>query len=511
MSATKRSQTKTVWQHILSFFQIESAEERIKRNAMKHIANRLQNNSSRYFNRRTGMMLPKFAEELLSYYRLLLVDQQRLSNAYKSKVLQQSIVYTFLPQECVDLLEQLAQEGEHYDERAMSQTTEALERLRRQIAKLPANLYHRIDSFYNMICMVLDVMHFNYQKLLRSFDSTFSIGNMLNVPRFSPTAGDRIIDQLEDLLVIAKYDVDLKYIEPISEIIRQYFGETALSKESLRKVLIELKRLSVHIHDIVAYLSGNADYRSPRVNAAQPIARPMLESMQGVIASKVREASKRLEKERKRRKIVDSLYGRNVELGKQLPNYHSANSRFPEEFPVFSHSEMCEHYLLFCATYFDDMRDFIQRIFVLKAEWYDGKRVRSVSNALDGITRSIESLRDLDEQFAPEGEIGKIFSKILRRLETNEEVGERYYKKAMIDIDNRVVVILRAGQKSIDALAHELQLLLEDLRANEPQLLINWEQLVSIANNKLEVKMKSIITKLTNCSRLVNLMSDALS
>ena len=106
---------------------------------------------------------------------------------------------------------------------------------------------------------------------------------------------------------------------------------------------------------------------------------------------------------------------------------------------------MCEHYLLFCATYFDDMRDFIQRIFVLKAEWYDGKRVRSVSNALDGITRSIESLRDLDEQFAPEGEIGKIFSKILRRLETNEEVGERYYKKAMIDIDNRVVVILRAG------------------------------------------------------------------
>jgi len=491
--------TQSFFQRLLSIVSGADDKEKEKQKLLKEITKGVKKSKPRYYSPKKGSVDPNLARFFFECYKTFGPAQAILSHADSSKALKIIIIETAFSPEQKALKEKLSEEAI----RANADQTDfktLLQSIKTDIKAFFANFdisrINQINSDYQSLSVLLDLVSFDYFFLLKKFDSALPEAAFSYNPHFETINGSYIIDELKDFLeILPAVDHQVKW-EPILDILKIYRGVEVIPRESLRKLMQQMAQTKKSkIFEKIAQLIEQDPFLKvkPRIYKEK-----IVEAYLSSLKMQTEMLLQKISRERKTSKIdslAKKLFG--TASVSRLSNYsEKANLLFSKKMiGGYIHITPLNYLKAFLLDFVKkDVRQ-LTDILLVPARWTNNLPSQQLSEAFHQLLTLSDELMKFDTQLSEDEENGRKIKSLMYKSERDKNA-TTLLRKIVKEINDQARMLIISSAQQCITLGKVLKMIMEDYGKQHPELIMNWRELQSRSDKNIKEMILAVYKQL---------------
>lgn len=491
--------TQSFFQRLLSIVSGGTDKEKEKRKLLKDIAKGVKKSKPRYYSPKNGSVDPHLARYFFECYKTFGPAQVLLSHADSSKALKNIIIETSFSPEQKALKEKLSEEAI----RAKADQTDfkmLLQSIKSDIKTFFANFdiskINQINSDYQSLSVLLDLVSFDYFFLLKKFDAALPEAAFSYNPRFEAINGSYIIDELKDFLeILPAVDHQAKW-DPILDVLRIYRGVEVISRESLHKLMQQMGQIrKSKIFEKMAQLIDDNPFLKvkPRIYKEK-----IVEAYLSDLKMQTEMLLQKISREKRTSKIeslAKKIFG--TASISRLSNYsEKANPLFSKKMiGGYIYITPLNYLKAFLLDYVKkDLRQ-LTNVLLVPAKWTNNLPSQQLSESFHQLMTMSDELMKFDTQLSDDEENGKKIKSLIYKSERDKNATSLIRKMVKEINDQAKEMIINSARQCI-TLGRVLKMIMEDYSKPHPALIMNWKELQSRSDKNIKEMILAVYKQL---------------
>lgn len=490
------------FQKILDIFSGTEREERVKNRLLKEIRKDLGQLKLKFYLSKKDQVLPAFGFFFYDIYRY----SQNFSRFFDIKNHNNTIKIllfdALLNNKQKEIKSKLERSGVEEMIRGQSDPQKAIldvkSLLNEFVKSFDQELVRKINTTYNQIVDLSNIINYDWFFLLHKFDSNIMEGNFNYKPNFEILEGKYISDDIvtiNDYIETLNLSGDWKYITEYINMVSEDKGLNDIFKKMINSLKIIKK--DGYLTKIVQLITKDPYFRPKEFQSKSKIVQDYIHEYQSEIQNIIRDAIKSINQEKTNKLLMDIFQTTVIVRMKQYTQKLEDNlsSR-----GVQSHFKFIDPINYLKAFLLDIGKGEIKSrvdLLIIKGAWDTHSHSSEYSSMLEGFTKLSDKIIEFDNRCSEDDAWGRE----LRRL------------MVAIKHDNRAKIMLVKLVDKIDAIANQLlhegisqfvkagnliKNLLEDNNLKNPKMIINIHKIKWEFSKDLKTDMLGIYKKLAN-------------
>jgi len=491
--------TRSFFQRLFSIIKGVSDKEKEKKKLLNEIAKSVKKSKPRYYSPKNGSVNPNLARFFFECYKTFAPAHTILSHADSSTALKNIIIEeTFTPEQKV-LKGKLSEEAiiakaDQTDFKMLLQSIKV--DIKTFFANFGISRINQINSDYQNLSVLLDLVSFDYFFLLKKFDAALPEATFSYKPRFEAINGNYIIDELKDFLeILPAVDHQVKW-EPILDVFRIYRGVEVIPRNSLYKLMQhigQIRKLRV-LEKITQLIEEKPFFKvKPRIYK-EKIAEAYLSNLKIQTEMIIQKISRE-----KRTGKIDSLAKKifGTALVSRLANYsEKANLLFSKKMlGGYTYVTPLNYLKAFLLDYVKKDARQLTDILLIPAKWTNNLPSQQLSEAFHQLQTLSDELMKFDTQLSEDEENGRKIKSLIYKLERDKKATTLLRKMLKEINDQARALIIRSAQQCI-TLGKGLKMIMEDYSKQHPELIMNWKEVQSRSDENIKEMILTVYKQL---------------
>lgn len=493
--------------HQLFSFLLESSDpEREKKRLLKETARTLKRMKPRRYNIKTDTAEPALARLFFEFYRTLGPTQRLLSHADSSKLLKVVLIEKFYTREQLALKERLSEES--LKQRAANTppqqlTGEVKEELLAFFAFFDGPRAQEINSSYQDLAALIDLVNFDYYFLLKKFDSRLQEGVFDFSPQFEAINALYIEEELKEFLdLFASLDPAADYSLLLS-VLTEYRGVEMIPAVVWKRLLHLIRQLkkSEELLLILRFISGKPTYHARPGTHKENILETFLTNFKMQTELTVQKIGQEKAK-RKIDELVEKVFGTPPQI--RLSWYtEKANIAFSKKMlGGYIHILPLGYLKAFLLDFVKkELRQLVD-LLVITGKWKDSNQTQILSEEFHQLLNITDEILEFDESLKEDGAYGRKIQNVIIKADKNQQALSqlRFLLKKINEQAQGMIV--RASQHFV-VLGKLMKQLIEEPQQNNPVFIMNWRELEHKAGKSARQLIIPVYNQLYHFVRLL--------
>lgn len=474
---------------LFSFFSNRNDPDWERKRLLRDIGKALKKTKYKFYNPRTEQALPGLAKYFHEIYKVIGPAQVLLTPEEVSGIVKTAIIEKEFPDMILDLKTAFSEEG--IRNRADTTDTKSLQKHLKDglvtfISFFDNEKVKRINSTYNLLSIFMDFTNFDYFFMLKKFDSSLHERDFIYNPRFDSINGEYISEDLKEFLSLAyTLDRDSDW-NRLFDLLRVYKNMDIVGVNNWKKIqrsLDDIKRSKI-FEMIIQHTDKDPFYKvqvfTPNEN--------VVEEYINKIKTQVEVNLQKVLKEKRTRKIDDLLhnvFGTTAVI--RLKHYSDkANMTFAKKMLGGYIYVAPLNYLkaFFLDYYKKDIRELVDLLLV-RGKWTTNIMSQQLSEAFHRLMELSDELIKFDASLADDGERGSAIKNHLKRAERDKNSAS-ILRKSLKDTNDTALHLIQESAQNLIVVGKNLKNLLEDFKKMPHELLVNWKEIATTTDNRIE-------------------------
>lgn len=483
---------------LLDLFFGASDPARAKKRELKNIAKAIKKSRYKFYNPKTGEMLPQFAQFFFQIYRVIGPAQSILQHAENSKALRQITIEYFVPEDKRDLFASLEPDmiKSRAREKGLEEVSVAVHNTLADIyGVFSPELIERINTVYETMMYFVGFIKFDYYFLLRKFDSAFPERGFNFSPRFEPISAEYISDDLKDFAhLITPFTPAMDFTD-VFAIFKLYKGMDVVDVRTWQRMynaLLAIKRSDI-LTLIIRHIDKNPSYTTPMLVSKQDI-------VEGVLDEIKRQAEAALEQLRRERKkaqleqLLKLVFDTSIIARSKFYTETGAAQFSKHNIGSYLYTEPFNYLKAFLLDYYKSSVREIIELLIVRGQWTTPQVSQQLSESYYRVMDISQEVVNLDESLGDEGERGTKIRQYLNRV-SKEPAAKRFLRQYLDDINETARRIIIETAQHLISIGKILKSLIDDHQSQAKKVLVNWREVENsyegdIAQTMIEVYKK---------------------
>jgi hypothetical protein len=460
----------------------------------------------RFYNPTERLLEPAFARFLHELYHTFAPARALLGGEETHAALRLITVELALTEEEQQLRERfsdasIAERAKTVDAGVL--TGEVSAELARFAEGFDADRIRAVDTRYNHLTALLDLITCDIWVLLRKFDLGYPEHDLSYKPSFSAIRVEGGLDGLKDLLeVVPVVDPQAEW-DPVLDVLREYKGVDVIARDGMRRlaaVLRDVQRTGVLL-GIVRHASGNPAYRPIVRPHRQHVVEPFLAKQRSQVELLVQRLSQARASERIGG-LVRQVFGSDAVT--PLENYSEGGNA------IFTGRLLGGYLHTVPLAYLNAfLRDCLRReirslvdFLIIKGRWAAPQPSQQMSEAFHELLKISEDIPKFDADLAEGGDIGRRLHAILVRVEKDRKLLTEL-RPLLQRVNDHAHTMVTSASTHLVALARVLKLVYDDSARKTPEQVVNWKDLQAGSDRDLRGMVAGAYKRIYNFMQLM--------
>ncbi|MEM5947400.1 DUF5312 family protein [Spirochaetia bacterium 38H-sp] len=484
---------------LLDLFFSANDPVRARKRELKNIAKSIKKSRYKFYNPKTGEMLPQFAQFFFQVYRVIGPAQTILQHAENSKALRHITIEYFVPENKRELFASL--DPEVIKSKAREK---GLEEVALEVHNTLADIYgvfgpeliERINTVYETMMYFVGFIKFDYYFLLRKFDSALPERGFNFTPRFEPINAEYISEDLKDFAhLITPFNPAMDFSD-VFAIFKLYKGMEIVDIRTWQRMynaLLAIKRSDI-LTLIIRHIDKNPSFSVPMLVSKQDIVEGVLEE----IKNEAEKALGQLKKERKKAQLEQLLklvFNTNIIARSKYYTDTGSAQFLKHSLGTYLYTEPFNYLKAFLLDYYKSSVREIIELLIVRGQWTTPQVSQQLSEAYYRVMDISQEVVALDESLGEEGERGTKIKHYLNRV-SKEPAAKRFLRQYLDEINEKVRQIIIETAQNLIAIGKILKSLIEDHQAQGKQVLVNWREVENAYDGEIRDTMVDVYKKI---------------
>jgi hypothetical protein len=496
----KEEKPRSFFQRFFGFFFGGSDPEHEKKRLLREVAKALRQSRLKFYRPRNEIVEPNLARFFFEFYKTLGPAQSLVKHADYSGVLKTIIIEKTLSDENIKLRETLTEQ--EIRKRALAMPLKDLgNQIKDQLvgffAAFDIDKVKQINHTYQLLSLLVDLIHFDYYFLLKKFDSSLPEGNSLYVPRFDPINAEYIVEDLKEFLDITSSVQEGENWDGVLDILKEYRNVEVVPRAGWKKLLARIRELNRNhiLLLIIQHVEKNPYYRiRPHV-----VTEKIVETYLSKLKTQTEVVLQKIYKEKHESKVDELtkfIFG--TASVSRLKNYtEKANAAFAKRMlGGFTFVHPLNYLKAFLLDYLKkDIREIIDH-FLIKGKWTSNLVSQQVSESFHSLLQISERITEFDESVSEETPTGAKLKLYLHKYEKDKQGAQKVLRQMLKELNDVAKALIHEAAQHLITIGKDLKLMLDDYQRNTHELIINWKEIEMSTDKDLKAFMVETYKKL---------------
>lgn len=463
--------------------------EAAKKRLLKNIAKDLSKSKFHFYKYTSHEVDPSFAKYFYEIYKVIAPAQAMFENttpnALKSIVLnsamtdeQKEMAESFTPENLVK--EAQGQKLDDYVDHVYSRLSEFTN-------QFDDNKIIKIDLLYNKLIYFKNFIQFDFYFMLKKFDASLKERNFATPPRFQPTNGTYIGEDLKNFISVAwPIPLDWEW-DDMFKLLKAIKGVEPVPANTWKKILNRVKTLRERetLEMMIQLISEDPSYKSSYPIEEFHIADDYFSSINKQVEETVEDV-KRRQAASKVEGIASQIFGEGTSTSLRFYTANESDIFERKNLGSYMYGEplgYIKHFLLNYAK--KEIRE-LSDIILVRGEWSNPQVSKPMSEAYHQMLEISEKITRLDESLSETKDLGIKLKTLLPRAERDRE-SRNIIQTTLRDINNEAASLIMTTNQNLITYARNLKMALEDfVKFPKCDLILNWRDLDKFAEGNLK-------------------------
>ncbi|RKX99022.1 MAG: hypothetical protein DRZ90_00695 [Spirochaetes bacterium] len=485
-----------------------SDSDREKKRQLKDIQKELKKRG-RFFKLKGDFAQPGMAKWFHEIYKVTGPADILLERYGSSDLLKTVLIESFLPENIQGIVANL--HPDKIKERVVK--TKDVKVLAEQVKQELISLYSaldaktakRVNKLYNDLYRLQAFTRFPFYFLLKKFDSMLPERDFTYNPRFEAINGQYIKDDLMDFLDVyyaldgnAEWDV-------LFDVLKNYRDLDVVSKASWKKILQGRKEMlkSRTIDLIIRYLEKDPSWSAVPENTNYEIVEDYFNRIKTGADLTIQEIL-RGRKNRKIESLLKKLFG-TTSVSRTQFYTERENLTFQKKMLAgFKFVDPINYLKAFFLDYYKSKVRILVDLLLIQGKWSTKLASQQFSEAYHQLMSLSDQLTGFDSGLADDGPMGsKIKRLLLQSTRDRSVLGS--LKNVLAEVNDNAKKIINSSAQNLIVLGKNLKILLEEYKAENMEIIINWKEIESWADPPVEEQMAEVYGQIYYLVQLLQL------
>lgn len=474
--------------HIANLFSSGDAEAEKKR-LLKKINTSLSQTKVKFYKYNTDEALPSFSKFFYDIYKVVGPGQIIFRTAKNPNYYKNMVMNYYLTDEQKEIEGRLSEESIIQMSKKiplkdlMKLVTEDMNKY---LTSFSEETIDAIDSSYTKLQRFIDFCNFDFFFLLKKFDSGLQEENFSATPHFSTIRAEYIVDDLKDFIDIAWcLELDANWNETFG-VMKGAMGLQPVALDAWNKVMTRLKKIhNLGVFEMMIQLiQKDPTYKTVINQSSQNILDKQLSS----IKKNTENALLKIKQQQKTSKIDDLL---NVVFGTtsvvRLKYYsEDTNGMFNKKsISGYMFAPPLNYLKAFLNDFFKkEVREFADLVLV-RGQWTSSTLAAPMSETYHYLLGQSEKITIFDENLGDEGVTGAKIKNYFARADRDREA-KNILKTLIRESNTTAQSFIVESSRNLVIVAKNVKMLLEDIDKKNPEVLINWSEVVHYSDKPIK-------------------------
>lgn len=474
--------------HIASVFGSGDSEAEKKR-LLKKINVNLSQTKVKFYKFSSDEALPGIAKFFYEIYKVVGPAQVVFRNAKNPNYYKNMVMNYYLTEEQKEIELRLSEENilQMAKKIPLNELNKHVTQdLNSYLSSFTEEKLEAIDSSYTKLHKLIDFCNFDFFFLLKKFDSGLQEENFSASPHFTTIRAEYITDDLKDFIDVAwSLDLDANWNETFA-IMKESMGLQPIALDAWNKVLARLRKInSLGVFEMMIQLiQKDPAYKPVIVQSSQNIIDSQLSGLKKATES----ALSKIKQQQKSSKIDDLL---NAVFGTtsviRLKYYsEDTNEMFNKKaISGYMFAPPLNYLKAFLNDFFKkEVREFADLVLV-RGQWVTSTLAAPMSETYHQLLGQSEKITIFDENLGDEGVTGAKIKNYFARADRDREA-KNILKTLIRESNTTAQSFIVESSRNLVVVAKNVKMLLEDIDKKNPEVLINWSEVIHYSDKPIK-------------------------
>ena len=486
---------------IIEFITGFSTDERIKLRKLKEINRHLKHLKYKFYNFKNDFILPQFAQYLYEIYR----NAQNFEKHFDTKTHSQSIKLVlfdlFSTQRQKTIREELEDLKISELIKSSNDKMKAIETIKKNmneyIKSFSPEIVSNINSTYNRLSDISNLITFDWQSLLHKFDSEIKETNFNYKPEFESIEGKYILDDLvvlNDDIETMDLDRDWKNVYEYIKFVSEDEGLIKLFNKLIQQFRI-LKKDS-YLSLIIKLIYKDPFYKQKKFPSNLKIVQDYIYNFQMQVKKTVDKAIEDIKKEKLNRLLLEIFHKTTIV---RLKHYNERKNELLSKKGVsgFRYIDPLNYIKAFlldiCKGEIKPRIDYI----LVRGTWSTNELSSEFSSLLIHFNKLTDTVMEFDNSCSEEEYYGKSIRQMAFAV-SHDPNAKNNLVKLIYKIDSDVEKIIYDCIKVFNVTANRIKILIDDYNSKIPKIIVDFHKIHWDFPQKFTVEFTEIYKRLAN-------------
>jgi len=503
---TSKTSSITFFDKIIEFFTGISSDERIKQKKLKDIYKKFRRLKYKFYNFKKDQILPPLGQYFYDIYRMCQNIQRYFDIKVHSKSIKQTVFEIFSNEKQKNLAEELDKDNINNFINLRPNTKELIEdikiKLTEYIKSFTPEVIKRINSTYNNVADLSNIISFDWFSLMHKFDPEITEANINYKPDFELIEGKYILDEL---IVIADALETINFNNDWKDILfyLKSFSDDVNNQKVLKKLLqyIKILKKDEYILLLIKLIYKDPFFKPKQFSSKSTIVQDYLYNFQLDVKRVVELQLKKIKKE-KINKLLSDIFGTTAII--RLKNYSQRTNQLIQKknvsgFRFIDPLNYLKAFLLdFCKGEIKARIDFL----IIKGTWVTSSHSQEYSRLLEEYNKLTDRVVDFDNSCAEDEYYGKNIRKLSFAV-SHDPNAKILLNKTIYKIDQEAMGLINDGIRLFNQSAEKFKSIIDDYNSQTPKIIVNFHTLKWDYVNDFPEEFEMINNKLFNFINLL--------
>lgn len=496
----------SIFDKIIEFITGFTSDERIKIRKLKEINKKLKHLKFSFYNYKKDQILPAFGNYLYELYRMC----QNISKFMDTKKHYTSIKQFIFEMYSTDKQKKLKYEleREHIDKAIKSSINpkEAINKVKKNIKEYIHSFDHdmikKINSTYNQIADISNIVNFDWFFLVHKFDSEITETNFNYKPDFEPIEGKYVIDEIitiNDYLETIDFNKDFKNVIEYIKTVSDDEGHVSI----LRNIIKNSKTLkkNEYLFHLVRLIQKDPFFKPQTFPNKAKVVQDYIYNFQVEIQQIVNRSLKELKKSKIDRLLMDIFHKTAIV---RLKHYSDRlNDLMIKKSVVgFKHIEPLNYLKAFLLDFCKgEIKPRIDSL-LIKGTWSTHTLSSEYSSLLEQFNKLSDKILEFDEQCSEDERYGKSIRKLVFAVK-HDPNALSMLKKTVYKVDSEATQLLFQGINLFLSASTKIRELIDDANSKSSSIIVDIDKIKWDFNGEIVEELSEILRKLNNFNSLL--------
>lgn len=493
---------------LINFFTGSTTQERIKKRKLKEIAKSLNQIKYKFYNPKKDLVLPAFGNYFYEIFRICQNFSKFFDVKNHSTTIKIILFDALLTKKQKNFKEKLKKEYIEDLLKSNNDYTKVIEEIKTILSEFvksfDAEVVRAINTTYNQIVDLSNIITFDWYALLHKMDASISETNFNYKPVFETIEGKYILEDLiaiNDNIFSLNFNNDWNYVYNYVSIAYEDNSFINLLKKLLN--FLKIIKNNNYLTKMIQLISKDPFFQPKDFHSKEKIVQDYINNFQIEIQKIVQEVIKIYNKE-KLNKLLLEIFKTTVII--RLKNYtqkvnESLTSKGVNS--IFKYIDIMNYLKAFLLDICKgDIKARIDQL-IIKGNWETNTHSSEYSSLLEKFTKLSDKIIDFDNKCGED----EIFGRELKRLMLavkHDSKAKLLITKLIDKIDSNAHQLLLEGINILNSSANLIKALIEDFSLKNPKMIINFHRIKwDFPNSNIKQDLLDIYKKLITMHTLL--------